>query len=568
MGEPMARGDEQDTTTRSRAIPAGGDRGWALRASERRFQSVFGRVPCGMAVSSLDEQASRYLAVNDAYCQLTGYAREELEGQDFLGDVHPDDQSAAGTLIALLTSGGGTDIAGTVRLIRKDGRAVQVRLSGAAIEPPAGPPYLSVFAEDITEAEQARAEADQLARELARSRRLESAGHLVDGIAHDFNNLLTVIASYASLVHDEVSGASATESAARWEPVRRDVEQIQGAADRATMLIRQMLTFTRKQTAWPVDVDLGQVVNDARHLLDGVLDERVTVTVRPGANLWPVRADPALLEQVLVNVTANARAAMPGGGQLTIDIGNIDTADLDSAQLPLDQRDEEALADLLPGPYVALRLADTGTGMDPAIAERAFEPFFTTREDSRAAGLGLTAVGRIAAQGGGKAWLRSEPGRGTAVTVVLPAAYQSDYEVTRPARTRSRAERQPGSVLVVDDDPQVRAVVQRVLTSAGYRVAAAASGQDALALLKDQGIPADVLLTDVVMPGIVGHAFAAQVQALRPEVRVLFMSGYERPEDASEGWPGDTVPVLGKPFSRSVLLTAVAQLLADGAGVN
>jgi hypothetical protein len=310
------------------------------------------------------------------------------------------------------------------------------------------------------------------------------------------------------------------------------------------------------------------VIDDARHLLDGALDERITVTVHPAEGLWPVKADPALLEQVLVNLAANARSAMPGGGRLSIGTGNIDTTDLDSAQLPLDQQDEEALADLLPGPYVGLRLTDTGTGMDPAIAERAFEPFFTTKDDRQATGLGLTAVGRIAVQAGGKAWLRTEPGHGTAVTVVLPAAYQSDYEVTKQARTRTRAERQPGSVLVVDDDPQIRAVVQRVLTSAGYRVATAASGQDALVLLKDQRIPADLLLTDVVMPGIVGQAFAAQVQVLRPDIRVLFMSGYERPGSGAQGWPGDAVPVLSKPFSRSVLLTTVAQLLADGAGVN
>jgi len=557
----VAQENDRDRGTRPRGAAAH-DSGWALRASERRFQGEFGRMPCGMLVSSLaDGRLSRYLAANDAYCQLIGYTWEELDGQDVLGDIHPEDQGTLDTAIQPLISGESAGIAATARLIRKDGEPIAIRLTGSAIEPPAGERYLAAFVEDITEAEQAKAEVGQLTRELARSRRLETVGQLVGGIGHDFSNLLTVIASYAGLVHEEVSIASATYSMTQWEPVRCDVEQILEATERAKLLVRHMLSFAQRGPAQPLDVDLSQALGDVRYVLNELLGEQITVVFQACMDAWPVRVDPAMLEQAILNIAMNARDAMPAGGHLTISIGNIDTSRADRADLQIGQQDADKLAELLPGPYVALRIADTGTGMDPLVAERAFEPFFTTNSSGQAAGLGLTAVQRIAAQTGGRAWLQSEPGGGTTVTIALPAAHGAGFEVVSPAIVADRTERRQSSVLVVDDDPQIRAVVHRVLASAGYRVATAASGQDALAMLKDQGIPADLLLTDVVMPGLVGKAFVAQVRELRPRIQVLFMSGYERPADPAREWPDAGMPLIGKPFSRSVLLTTVAGML-------
>ena len=236
-----------------------------------------------------------------------------------------------------------------------------------------------------------------------------------------------MIANYASLVRDELVVAEATESAAKWGPVRWDVEQIEEAADRAKRLIKHLLAFARREEAEPVLVDLGQMISDATGLLSEVLGEHVPVVTRQAEGLWPVQADPGLLKQVIVNIALNARDAMPGGGQVAIDAANIDMENL-----PADWQDAADLAELLPGRYVAFRVTDTGTGMDAVTAERAFEPFFTTKSGDQAAGLGLPAVRRFATQAGGKAWLRSEPGQGTTVTVVLPAAAGSEAPATAP----------------------------------------------------------------------------------------------------------------------------------------
>ncbi len=380
------------------------------------------------------------------------------------------------------------------------------------------------------------------------------------GISHDFSNILTVIANYASLIRDEVIIAEATESAAKWGPVRWDVEQIEEAADRARRLIKHLLAFTRREEAEPVLVDVGQMISDTTGLLGEVLGEHVPVVPRQAAGLWPVQADPGLLKQAIVNIALNARDAMPDGGQVTIDAVNIDMENL-----PEDWQDAADLAELLPGRYVAVRVTDEGSGMDAATAERAFEPFFTTKSGDQAAGLGLPAVRRFATQAGGKAWLRSAPGQGTTITVVLPAAAGS---ASPAAGHQGRAAEPAATVLVVDDEAAIRDVAHRVLTRAGYRVVTAADGHEALGLLQDQGMAADLVLTDVVMPGMTGAAFADQAHATHPDLPILFMSGYEEQGAAGEGWPGPAAQVIGKPFTRAALLARVTQLLAVPAEVS
>ena len=540
---------------------AAGDSAGALRASERRFRQQFGRIPVGMLVTSLiADRPNAYLAVNETFCQMTGYTPAELSRADFLGDVHPDDQPALEILIHSVVSGGTDQIQADARLVREDGGIVFVHLTGSAIQPPAGERYLAIFIEDASAAEQARAEIGRLEQELQQSRRAESVGQLVGGIAHDFNNLLTVIGNYASLVRDEVSVAEATESATRWEPVRWDVEQIEDAADRAKRLIKHLLAFARREEGKPVLLDFGQLINDVTRLLREMLGERVPLVTRQDAGLWPVQADPALLEQVIMNIAVNARDAMPTSGRVTIESANIDTVN----SVP-DRQDGADLAELLPGRYVELRITDTGAGMDAVTAERAFEPFFTTKSGDQAAGLGLSAVSRFAARAGGRAWLRSAPDQGTTVTVILPAAPGSGSgAAAHPGGAREYA----GVVLVVDDEAAIREVTHRVLTSAGYRVITAANGQAALDVLEDPGTRADVLLTDVVMPGMTGEAFAARVKTMRPDIRVLFMSGYQRPGGGeltagTDGWPESGTPVIEKPFTRAALLARITQVLAD-----
>jgi two-component system, cell cycle sensor histidine kinase and response regulator CckA len=532
--------------------------GDVVRASEQQFWREFGRAPLGLVMASLSaDRCCVCLAVNETYIELTGYSRQELGGADFLGCFHPEDQPAVEILIADATSGAIDQIGADARLVRMDGEVVWVHLTGSVIRPPAGEPYLAVFVEDVTTARQARAEIQRLKRELQRSRRLASLGQLVGGIGHDFSNTLTVIANYASLVHDEVTVAETTESVAKWRRVRWDVEQIEEAAERSKRLIKHLLAFTRREEAEPVLMDLGQTISDAAGLLTEVLGEHVPVVTRQAEGLWPVQADPGLLKQVIINIAVNARDAMPGGGQVTIDVMNIDTDNL-----PADWQDVTDLAELLPGRYVAFRMADTGTGMDAATAERAFEPFFTTKSGDLAAGLGLSAVHRFAAQVGGKAWLQSELGRGTTVTVVLPATAGS----ASPAAARQAlASEFISTVLVVDDEAAIREVAHRVLTSAGYQVETAANGHEALGLLADPELTADLILTDIVMPGMTGAALAAQARAIRPGLPVLFMSGYEQQDATAEGWPDPAAQIIAKPFSRAVLLARVTQMLTADA---
>ena len=569
-GALMAQEDTaaRDNRSISREIPSE-DRGQTLRASEQAFQRDFGRVPFAMIVTSLAaDRANMYLTVNDAFCQLTGYARAELSGGDFLADFHPEEQPALEAQIQEVISGRTDQFHADARLLGKNGETIFVQLTGSAIQPPAGERYLVTFIQDVSATEQARAEIRQLELELRRSRRLESLGQLFGGIAHDFNNLLTVIANYASLVRDEVSVAEATESATRWEPVRWDVEQIEDAADRGKRLIKHLLAFARREEAHAVSMDLSQLIGDVTRLLGEVLGEHISLDCRIDAHIWPVEADPGLLEQAIINIVVNARDAMPTGGLVTIETVNIDTADpetasTETAQLTAERQGAAELAELLPGRYVALRITDTGIGMDQVIAERAFEPFFTTKSGDQAAGLGLSAVRTFVAQVGGKSWLRSEPGHGTTVTVLLPAAAGAGSVMAGTAAARhALVPKYAGTILVVDDEPAIREVAHRVLTSAGYRVETAGNGHEALGLLRDSRMAADLILTDVVMPGMTGKAFAAQVQAVRPDIKMLFMSGYERPGAVTDGWPEAETHIISKPFTRAALLARVSQVLA------
>jgi PAS domain S-box-containing protein len=556
-GTPVRRDDKRpsDGLTTAGALTSG-NLGQALRASEQQSWRQFGRAPVGLMLAGLTtDRGCVCVAVNETYCELSGRSREEISGADFLSFFHPEDQPALDMLLEEVLSGATDRIGADARLIRKDGEIAWVRLTGSVIRPSVGDRYLATFVEDVTASQQARTEIQRLERELQRSRRLGSLGQLVGGISHDFSNTLTVIANYASLVRDELVIAEATESAAKWGPVRWDVEHIAEAADHAKSLIRHLVAFAKRQETEPMLVDLSQMISDATGLLSEVLGEHVPIVTRQADGLWEVQADPGLLQQAVVNIALNARDAMPGGGQVVIETANIDMEDL-----PTDWQGTAELAELLPGRYVAIRVTDTGTGMDAGTAGRAFESFFTTKGGDSAAGLGLPVVRRFAIQAGGDAWLRSEPGKGTTVTVVLPAAAGSASPAIRQGAMESA-----GTVLVVDDEVAIRSVAHRVLTTAGYQVVTASNGDEAVRLLGDPDLALDMILTDIVMPGMTGGAFAAQAHAMRPGLPILFMSGYDRPDVTAAGGIDPFAQIIGKPFSRPALLAKVSQILAAGA---
>jgi len=535
--------------------------GERLRTCQQEFTQLFGSLPVGVIAASLaGGEASRYLAVSDSFCQQTGYSRSELNGKDILTIIHPEEQPLVDELISSIAAGESTQVNAGARIVDRDGNVLNTRLTGGVIEPPGGARYLAISCENVTDITSLRSELRQLQDELAQSRRREGLVHLAEGIAHDFNNLLTVISSYSSLVQDEITIAEASQGTSRWGPVRWDVRQIEEATGRAKRLVAHMMAFSRQERFEPQLADLNDQVSDAIVLLDEVLGDQITISKRSGRALWQVDIDTNLLRQAIINLALNARDAMPAGGQIEVAIDNVDTTDSGWPEAGVSRPELEQLGELLPGRYVAIRVSDTGTGMDPVVADRAFEPFFTTKNDDDGAGLGLSAVRTFAARSSGRTWLTSQPGQGTTVTIILPAAPGSS--AIDPDRAGQRTS--SGTIVVADDELAMRDVVHRVLTSAGYAVMTAANGADALALLADQAIPADLLLVDVVMPGITSQDFIIRARKLRPGIRILFMSGYQRPDDVS-AWPDPSFEVIAKPFARSTLLVRVQQAMASAA---
>jgi PAS domain S-box-containing protein len=431
--------------------------------------------------------------------------------------------------------------------LRKDGAEFPLDIAVSPLGTGEGTTAI-VVVRDLSEAKEfERRRDEELARatreaRIAQSRRLESLGQLAGGVAHDFNNLLGVILNYAEFVADELEEGTSAHT---------DVVEIRKAAERATDLTRQLLIFSRREVVKPTPVDLNEVVRDVGRLLRRTLGEHVELVLNPGQGLPAVLADPGQIEQVLVNLAVNARDAMPDGGRLRIE----------TRELELDGDFLREHPELSPGRYVRLTVADDGVGMEPEIAARAFEPFFSTKSKGEGTGLGLATVYGIVTGAGGQISVYTEPGEGTVFRVHLPAV---DSPVptgsSEPADDlTSLGER----VLLVEDEDAVRDLAKRILTEAGYWVTATSAGSDALALLEDPKREFDVLISDVVMPGMRGVELAKRAAQLRPNLPVLMMSGYTTPLDEADRVAIAEAPLLEKPFSRRDLLGEVHRLLDD-----
>src|SRR5438309_3378671 len=373
---------------------------------------------------------------------------------------------------------------------------------------------------------------------------MEAVGRLAGGIAHDFNNLLTVITSYSDLLLEDLG----TD-----DPKRSDVEQVRKAADGAAALTRQLLAFSRQQVVEPRVVSLNAVVESLQKILRRVLGEDVELAATPGPDLGAVRADVGQLEQVLMNLAVNARDAMPTGGKLTIETGNVEHD-------PAFARGHGAAAVRR---FVMLAVTDTGVGMDEATKARIFEPFFTTKEPGKGTGLGLATVYGIVQQSGGFIWVYSEPGHGTTFKIYLPrvdAPAAGGAAGPAPATVPRGTE----TVLLVEDEPAVRAIAQQALERQGYTVLAAPSGADALALAAQHGATIHLLLTDVVMPGMSGRDLADRLTAQRPGIRVLYISGYTDNAIVRHGMLEPGLAYLQKPFRPDALVRKVREVLDAG----
>jgi two-component system, cell cycle sensor histidine kinase and response regulator CckA len=386
-------------------------------------------------------------------------------------------------------------------------------------------------------------DAEQDARLLQMSK-MEAVGRLAGGVAHDFNNLLTAILGYTNLVLEEL-GAD--------HPSRADVEQIHSAAQSAATLTRQLLAYSRRQVLQPEILELNQVVGSIESLLKRLVGDRVRLVTDLAPSVGRVSADQEQLEQVLMNLALNARDAMERGGQLSI-------ATRDVIVTPAIARQNRGL---IPGDYVLLEVTDTGVGMDAHVLAHLFEPFFTTKKRGQGTGLGLATVYGIIKQSGGYVGVDTEVGKGTTFRIYLPHTTRAQ-QVPLDAHRQSRTERGAETILLVEDQQEVRAIAKTMLSRDGYHVIEADSGVAALELVKSQDLHIDLLLTDVIMPVLGGQELARQVRALRPDVRVLFASGYTDDVLVQQGVLQPGAEWIWKPFTKDALLQKVRAILDGG----
>jgi len=500
-----------------------------LLENERRYRLLFQANPEAMWV--YDCETLRFLAVNAAAVQRYGFSEQEFLTMT-VRDIRPASELARFEE-TLHNDTGGTYTG--FRHRRKDGTLIDVDVEAQPISF-AGRPARLVLARDVT----ARR---QLEDQLRQAQKMEAVGQLAGGIAHDFNNLLTAILGCTQLLLH----ATPPEDARR-----EDVEEIKNAGLRAAELTRQLLAFSRRQVLAPKLLDMNSVVANMDKMLRRLIGEDVALVTELAADLGPVNADPGQLEQVLLNLAVNARDAMPQGGRLTIATANV----------VLTEEYAERHHRLPPGQYVLLAVSDTGVGMDEATQKHLFEPFFTTKEVGKGTGLGLATVYGIVKQSGGYIWVYSEPGHGTTVKVYLPRVAGA-AEPLPAAEAAPELRRGTETVLLVEDAAPVRTLARKSLENCGYRVLDAADGRAALDLSAHHAGGIDILVTDVVMPGMSGRELAERLAPLRPGMRVLYTSGYTDDAMVHQGVLRSGVAFLQKPFVPESLARKVREVL-DG----
>jgi PAS domain S-box-containing protein len=527
------------------------------REAEQRFRRLFEVAPDAMIAVAPDGLVTM---ANTQAEQTFGYAAGDLIGRP-VGMLVPE--KARADLAAARSSYFADPQAqpGVIEFrmsgLRQDGRRFPAEITLSGLQTDSGM-LVAAAIRDVTErialeSEQERlraiAEQERVGRRLQQSQRLESLGQLVGGVAHDFNNLLNVIQGYADFTAEQIQALASADT--RLEPVLEDIEQVRVAAQQATRLTRQLLTFAREDVIRPEVLDLNEAVKEAGQLLRRTLGEHIDLVIAAEPALWRVKADRGQLEQVLVNLAVNARDAMPGGGRLSIDTGNIE----------VDATYATGRPELKLGRYTRLRVSDTGTGMDRETVARVFEPFFSTKPKGRGTGLGLATVYGVVTHVGGSIEIYSEVGLGTTITVLLPATDEDVAPYLAPAGTIDDQRGHGETILLVEDEESLRQLTTRILTRNGYQVCAVGNGAEAVRRAGVTAQPITLLLTDVVMPGMLGNEVAARIGAIRPDVPALFMSGYAQPILDSHGVGASSFDILAKPFTESALLSRVRQAI-------
>jgi PAS domain S-box-containing protein len=496
----------------------------SLERSEQRYRMLFEQSPLPMWVYAAE--TLEFLAVNAAAVRHYGYTCDEFLAMRIL-DIRPDGDVPA-LLDNLRHDGPGSPIPRTWKHRKKDGTLIDVEITAGRVVF-AGRDAALILAHDVSERR-------RLEQRLIEAERMEAIGRLAGGVAHDFNNLLTVIHGYASVLLER-DGRGAEE-----------LGEIVHAAEQASALTRQMLAFSRRQVMHAKVIDLNQIVAEMQSMLQRIIGDDISVGVRFAQGLAVVEADRAQIERVILNLAANARDAMPDGGRLTIETANVE----------LDEEYVSTHGEGSPGPHVMLAVSDTGTGMDDEIRRHLFEPFFTTKAGS-GTGLGLATVFGVVKQSGGSIYVYSEEGAGTTFKIYLPAAEAPAPPEAPPAQVEPSAEAGRETILVVEDDERVRDLVQIMLAAAGYEVLAAGDAAEAEQIAVTRQV--DLVITDVVMPGVSGQALAERLAEVAPATRILFMSGYSDEAVYHHGIIRPDAAFIEKPFSARVLAGKVRETL-------
>ncbi len=479
--------------------------------------------------------------INPAAREMIGWGEEEARGRPLDEMVRFVDQRTGEPLSDPVrqTLGGQRRIgaAGETRLVGRGGATLPVAASAAPLRDADGTVRGVVLVLKNMKVEH------ELTLMLQQSQKMEAIGQLAGGVAHDFNNLLTVIAAHGDMLLGEIPAT---------DPIRGDVEEIRSAADRAASLTRQLLAFSRKQVLQPEVVALDAVVEGMEPLLRRLIGEHIELVTDLKPGLVPVLVDPGQVEQVVMNLALNARDAMPDGGTLIIESANVE----------LDDEYARSHPGALIGPHAMIAVTDTGAGMDAATRARIFEPFFTTKETGKGTGLGLAMVYGIVKQSGGDIWVYSEPGRGTTLKIYFPRA---DVEpAAAPAAASAPGPvRGAGTILLVEDDDAVRRAVRRMLERGGYTVLDTGRPQEAIERCARAAEPIDLLLTDVVMPGMNGREMVERILAVRPGIRVVYMSGYTDDAIVHHGVLDPGTAFIEKPITADLLLRTLRRYLVD-----
>ena len=532
--EALVRGLEREVADRGRAEAD-------LAASEARLRAAFEQSAVGFCRVDL---TGRFLQVNRRAAEILGYERpEELQGRTYLDLTHPDDREFSQGRARALVGGQFSTYGIEKRYLRKDGSPVLVNLSVSMIRGPGGEPESTfVVMEDITGRRQAEQDHARLEGQLLQSQKLESMGRLAGGVAHDVNNMITAVLGHASLMQELVPGDS---------PLAPHLAGIEKASWRSSGIVRQLLTFSRQDRAEPERVNLSRHIAETGRMLAPLLGEDIRVDFRPADDLRDVMMDPTQLDQVVLNLAVNARDAMPEGGTLTLETANLVLTEPDCRIHPFAES----------GPYVQLRVSDEGVGMDPATRDRIFEPFFTTKDPGKGTGLGLATVFGIIRQAGGFVTVYSEPGLGATFKIYLPAVADPGAAPAAEPQPASAPAHRGGTVLVVEDAEALRLVIAGIIRNMGYTVLAAESPEAALDLCGQPGLHLDLLLTDMVMPGMGGRQLYDRIQETHPGLPAIFMSGYSREAIARQGTLEDGLAFLQKPFTSQDLSRKMAAVL-------